>query len=99
MGELAGWAALHFSPFAGSCYSHITFCVSEPLVIGDREAEIPNQIILPLLLCLTSSEKHTHCCHGRTKLVKILFSPPNHTPFPVSGEGQYIKIFITMYCL
>lgn len=47
-GELAGWAALHFSPFAGSCYCHVIFCVSEPLVIGDREAEIPNQLILSL---------------------------------------------------
>lgn len=48
MGELAGWAALHFSPFPGSFYSCIIFCVSEPLVIGDREAEIPNQFILSL---------------------------------------------------
>jgi len=46
--ELAGWAALHFSPFAISCSSHVIFCVSEQLVIGDREAEMPNQLILSL---------------------------------------------------
>lgn len=45
-GELAGWAASHFSPFAGSCYSCIIFCVFDNLVIGNREAEIPNQLIL-----------------------------------------------------
>lgn len=76
-GELAGGAALHFSPFAGSCYSCITFCLSVPLVIGGREAEMPYQLILSLQLSLTSSEKHTHCFHGRAKLVEILFSPLN----------------------
>lgn len=29
MGELPGWPPLHFSPFAGSCYSHIIICVFE----------------------------------------------------------------------
>lgn len=46
MEELAGWAVLHFSLFTGSCYSHIMFCVSEPLVIGVRGAEVPTQRIL-----------------------------------------------------
>lgn len=97
--ELAGWAVLHFSLFAGSCYSHIMFCVSELLVIGVRGAEVPTQLILSFQLSLTSSEKHTHCCHKRTELVKIFFSSPIHTPLAVSEEGQHIKVFFTVYCL
>lgn len=83
-------------------FSHCILCIWTA-VIGDWEAEIPNQLILSLILSLTSSVKYTHWCCGITKLGKTLSSSLNHTPLPAWGAiyqniNYHVLSLTVQYC-